>query len=170
MLVHRIGLVSALIAPAALLASCSDDSTPPTAAATEVSAAVVSAAVVPFTVRAPLDPFKIQALPDFLMHSKVRSDIVMQQLVFPVGTGGWHTHPGASFVYVLEGAIKLQRYDRKTGCTESPVFVAGQAYSEEPDEIHRSVVVSAVPAVLLVTRFNIPIGGALSTPVPNPGC
>jgi quercetin dioxygenase-like cupin family protein len=94
----------------------------------------------------------------------------MQRLVFAPGAGPWHTHPGPSFVYVIQGAIKVQRVIKKQRCTETPVFGAGSAYVEEADEVHRAVVVSAEPAVLLVTRFNIPIGGAITIPAADPGC
>jgi quercetin dioxygenase-like cupin family protein len=131
--------------------------------------AVAGVAVEPFTFRAPLDPYKIHQLPDFLMHSKARTDIVIQRSVFAPGPGMWHTHPGPSFVYVIEGEIKLER-STKDGCTETPVFVAGNAYSEVADEVHRAVVVSAEPAVVLVTRFNIPVGGLITIPAADPGC
>jgi quercetin dioxygenase-like cupin family protein len=81
----------------------------------------------------------------------------------------WHTHPGPSFVYVIEGQIKLERVT-KDGCTETPVFSAGNAYSEVADEVHRAVVVSSEPAVVLVTRFNIPVGGQITKPAADPGC
>jgi len=181
MVVHRYGLVCAVAAMGAALSSCNDDSASPTGvaatgaqtaqhAAHGASASVASASLEPFTFRAPLDPYKIHQLPDFMVHSQVRSDIVMQRSVFPVGAGPWHTHPGPSFVYVIEGAIKLERWSRKDGCTETPVHLAGTAYTEVADEVHRAVVVSAQPAVLLVTRFNIPVGGPLSSPASDPGC
>jgi quercetin dioxygenase-like cupin family protein len=81
----------------------------------------------------------------------------------------WHTHPGPSFVYVIEGQIKLDRVT-KDGCTETPVFSAGNAYSEGAVEVHRAVVVSSEPAVVLVTRFNIPVGGPITIPAADPGC
>jgi quercetin dioxygenase-like cupin family protein len=81
----------------------------------------------------------------------------------------WHTHPGPSFVYVIEGEIKLER-STEDGCTETPVFRPGNAYSEVADEVHRAVVVSAEPAVVLVTRFNIPVGAAITVPAADPGC
>jgi quercetin dioxygenase-like cupin family protein len=130
---------------------------------------VAGAALEPFTFRAPLDPYKIHQLPDFLMHSKARTDIVIQRSVFAPGAGMWHTHPGPSFVYVIEGQIKLERVT-KDGCTETPVFSAGNAYSEVADEVHRAVVVSSEPAVVLVTRFNIPVGGPITIPAADPGC
>ena len=130
---------------------------------------VAGVALEPFTFRAPLDPYKIQQLPDFQIHSKARTDIVIQRSVFAPGAGMWHTHPGPSFVYVIEGEIKLER-STEDGCTETPVFRPGNAYSEVADEVHRAVVVSAEPAVVLVTRFNIPVGAAITVPAADPGC
>jgi hypothetical protein len=82
----------------------------------------------------------------------------------------WHTHPGPSFVYVIEGEIKIERFTEKDGCTETPVFGPNNAYFEVADQVHRAVVVSAQPAVLLVTRFNIPVGAAFTIPAADPGC
>jgi len=147
--------------------ACSEDA--PVAPSMDHMTAVAGVAVEPFTFRAPLDPYKIHQLPDFLMHSKARTDIVIQRSVFAPGPGMWHTHPGPSFVYVIEGEIKLER-STKDGCTETPVFVAGNAYSEVAEEVHRAVVVSAEPAVVLVTRFNIPVGGLITIPAADPGC
>jgi quercetin dioxygenase-like cupin family protein len=103
------------------------------------------------------------------MHSKARTDIVIQRSVFAPGAGMWHTHPGPSFVYVIEGAIKLER-STKDGCTETPVFGPGNAYFEVADQVHRAVVVSTQSAVVLVTRFNIPVGAAFTIPAADPGC
>lgn len=124
----------------------------------------------PFTFRAPLDPYRIHQLPSFLMHSSARTDIVIQRSVFAPGAGMWHTHPGPSFVYVIEGEIRLDRFDAKDGCTQTPVSGPGQAYFEVANEVHRAVVVSSEPAVVLVTRFNIPVGGAITIPAADPGC
>jgi len=135
-----------------------------------MTADVVPLAVDPFTFRAPLDPYRIHQLPDFMIHSNAKTAIVIQRLVFAPGTGAWHTHPGASLVYVVEGEIKLQRFSEKDGCTETPVSGAGKAYFEVADQVHRAVVVTAQPAVLLVTRFNIPVGGAFTIPAADPGC
>ena len=148
--------------------ACSEDA-PVAPASMDHMTAVAGVVLEPFTFRAPLDPYQIHQLPDFLMHSKARTDIVIQRLVFAPGAGMWHTHPGPSFVYVIEGQIKLDRFT-KDGCTETPVSGPGNAYSEHANEVHRAVVVSAEPAVVLATRFNIPVGGAITTPAADPGC
>jgi quercetin dioxygenase-like cupin family protein len=166
-----------------LLAACADESSQPTGpaeaaasfaashgAAPHTTAGAALQATEPFTFRAPLDPYRIQQLPDFMVHSNVRTDVVFQRSVFAPGAGPWHTHPGPSFVYVVEGQIKLDRFTKKDGCMETPVFGPGSTYFEVADEVHRAVVVSAEPAVLLVTRFNIPVGGAITIPAQDPGC
>jgi quercetin dioxygenase-like cupin family protein len=133
----------------------------------------------PFTFRTTLDPDRIQQiqhLARLMARSKAGSDIVIQRLVFQPGAGPWHTHPGTSFVNVIEGEIKLERVlqeqnsNRKARCTTTPVFGAGDAYSEAADEVHRAVVVSAEPVVLLVMRFNLPAGAPITIPADDPGC
>jgi quercetin dioxygenase-like cupin family protein len=137
----------------------------------QVSAADLSTtSATPFTYRAAIDPFSIHQLPDLLMHSTARKDVVIQQSIFSPGAGPWHTHPGPSFVYVVEGQIKLQRHNAKDGCTETQVYGPGSLYFEVANEVHRAVVMSETSAVLLVTRFNIPVGGAITIPAADPGC
>ena len=168
------------VAAAALLACTGDAPSAPSAGAeagpadhgghAALAAANVETALDPFTFRATLEPFKIHQLPDFLMHSKATADVVMQRLVFNPGPGIWHTHPGPSFVYVIQGEIRLDRYTKKEGCTQTPVSSAGDVYYELADLVHRAVVTSAEPAVVLVTRFNIPVGQPITVPVADPGC
>jgi quercetin dioxygenase-like cupin family protein len=172
--------VSTLAATCLVLLAC-DENSQPTAVSREArsdagthtmhsSATVLAADLTPFTFRASLEPYRIHQLPDFLMHSTARKDIVIQRSVFNPGAGPWHTHPGPSFIYVIEGEIKLERHNAHQGCFETPVYHAGEAYSEVADEVHRAVVMSATPAVVLVTRFNIPVGAPITVPAANPGC
>ena len=165
-----------LAAACFLLLACADNTPAPTEVAhapahtMHSSATVLAADLTPFTFRASLESYRIHQLPDFLMHSTARKDIVIQRSVFNPGAGPWHTHPGPSFIYVIEGEIKLQRHNQQQGCFETPVYHAGEAYSEIADEVHRAVVMSATPAVVLVTRFNIPVGAPITVPAANPGC
>lgn len=162
------GSVLALLA-AGWFVACSENAPVAPTAMDHMTTDLAGVTLEPFTFRAPVDPYKIHQLPDFMIHSQARTDIVYQRLVFAPGAGMWHTHPGPSFVYVIEGQIKIERLT-KDGCTETPVFGPGNAYSEIADEVHRAVVVSIEPAVLLVTRFNIPVGGAITIPAADPGC
>ena len=86
---------------------------PTQTAGDHMSADVTTLALEPFTFRAPLDPYQIHQLPDFMIHSKARTDIVIQRAVFVPGAGPWHTHPGPSFVYVIEGEIKVERFNQE---------------------------------------------------------
>jgi quercetin dioxygenase-like cupin family protein len=171
---HSITKRLAFLGAALLLAACSDKTVAPTGpdaalaashSATQHGAAdPVQTAPEPFTVRASLDPFKIHTF-----HSRVSSDLVIQRNVFAPGAGPWHTHPGPSFIIVTAGQIKLQRFSPKHGCSETPVYNVGDAYVETANEVHRAVVVSSEAAVLHVTRF-LPVGAAITTPAPDPGC
>ena len=51
-----------------------------------------------------------------------------------------------------------------------PVYGPGNAYFEVPDQVHRAVVVSEQSAVVMVTRFNIPVGAPFTIPAADPGC
>lgn len=185
MLTRACSTILAVAAAAAALTACNDRSTPPTAVAPDHSAAnphamhagmgmVAATSPVevptPYTFRGAIDPFRIHQLPDFLMHSNTRSDVVMQRNIFNPGAGPWHTHPGISFIYVVSGQLRLDQVVAKETCVETPVYSAGAVYYEEANQVHRAVVVSTDPAVVLVTRFNIPLGGPVTIPAADPGC
>ncbi|MGQ0648643.1 MAG: cupin domain-containing protein [Gemmatimonadaceae bacterium] len=166
----------------ALLMACGESKDTPTAApgvravvqsphAAHMSSATINpTAYTPFTVRAPLSPFKIVQGSDFSIQSNVTSDVVMQQALFAPGSGPWHYHPGPSFIYVLPGQIQLERNIERNVCKKTQVFNPGQAYFEVGNQVHRAIVVSADSAVLLVTRFNIPVGAPFTIAANDPGC
>ncbi|HZA25061.1 MAG TPA: hypothetical protein VFA32_21110 [Dehalococcoidia bacterium] len=127
----------------------------------------------PFTHRAPLDPYRINQPPDFMVRSRARTDVVMQRLVVPPGDGAWHTHLGPSFLIVTQGQFKLTRFTEKDGCIETEVFGPAeerQALFEVANEVHRPTVLGTEDAVVYITRFNIPVGGAITIPAEDPGC
>lgn len=167
---HRLaGLLVALLAADGLAACSKDSPVAPGADHHQVSAAVAPAALEPFLVRATLDPYRIQDLPNFMIHSKASSDFIVQQSMF-TGTGPWHTHPGLSYAYVLQGHIKLQKFNRKEGCFETPVFGPGELYIKPPNELHRAIVVGDEPEWELIVRLDFPVGGPIATPADDPGC
>lgn len=167
---HRLaGLLVALLVAGGLTACSEDAPVAPDANHHQMTAAVAAAAPEPFAVRATLDPYRIQDLPDFMIHSKARSDFIVQQSMF-TGTGAWHTHPGLSYAYVLQGQIKLQKFTKKDGCFETPVFGPGDVYIKPPNELHRAIVVSQEPEWELIVRLDFPVGGEIATPADDPGC
>jgi hypothetical protein len=171
----RITTLVAIAGVSWLLVSCGDGSRTPTALdragpPQTPLADVTTTQLDPFTFRGPIDPYKILQLPDFMIQSHTRSDIVMQRIVFTPGLGAWHSHPGPSFVYVIQGQIKVREFSAKEGCSDSPVRGPGEVFFVQGDHVQRAIVVSSENAVLLVTRFNIPVGGAITIPAPDPGC
>ena len=158
-----------------LLAGCSDGGKAPTAVDRSSPpqaprADVIATALEPFTYRAAIDPYMILQLPEFMIQERVRSDIVMQRSVLAPGPGAWHTNSGPSFVYVIQGQIKTRDFSNTAGCTDSPVHGPGAIFFVPGDHIHRAIVVSSESAVLLITRFNIPVGGPITNSVSDPGC
>lgn len=151
------------------LVSCSEDAPVAPGATHNTSADVAAVALEPFTFRAPLDPYRVQQLPDFMIHSKARSDLIIQQSTF-TGTGAWHTHPGLSYAYVLQGQVKLQKFTKKDGCFETPVYGPGDVYIKPPNEVHRAIVVGEEPEWELIVRLNFPVGGPIGIPADDPGC
>jgi quercetin dioxygenase-like cupin family protein len=178
MMTKRISQLIAVV----LMAACSEGAETPTAAPDGMSGmamqpamdhmsnATTAVAATTFTVRATLEPYQINQQPDFMIQSKKRSDIVMQQSVFAVGAGMWHTHPGPSFIYVVDGNIKLEKVTKERGCIETPVYGPGDAYFEVGEQVHRAVVTSSTPATVLVTRFNVPPGQPFTIPAADPNC
>ena len=161
-----------------LCAACSDQTTSPSDGAdlthTGVSNAapqtvVLTALPEPFTARASLAPYFINQNPDLMLRSQVTADMAIQRLVTASGGGGgWHTHPGPSFAIVEAGAVRITRYDRKTGCTSTvygPNEAAGKTYYEVAGEVHIATVVSADPAVEYKVRLNVPAGAPFGNPV-----
>ncbi len=170
---------------AAFLLACGDSKDTPTAvpnarlaeqsvqsahSAHMSSATVNPMSYTPFTVRAPLKPYKIVQGRDFSIQSGATTDIVMQQSLFAPGAGPWHYHPGPSFIYVLQGQIQLERNVEPNLCRKTKVYNPGDAYFEVGNQVHRAIVLSADSAVVLVTRFNIPVGAPFTIAASDPGC
>ena len=169
---RNVAILTVAVLAAGGFIACSEDAPTTPGASHTMAADVAVTALDPFTFRAPLDPYKIQILPDFMIHSKARTDIVFQRIVLSATSpfGMWHTHPGPSFVYVIEGEVKVERFTKQDGCTATPVFGPGNAYFEIANQVHRAVVVSGQDAVILVTRFNIPVGEPFTIMAADPGC
>jgi quercetin dioxygenase-like cupin family protein len=105
-----------------------------------------------------------------MIQERARTDIVMQRSVLAPGAGPWHRNTGPSFVYVVQGQLKLQEFSDKSGCSYTQVRTPGEVYFIEADQIYRALVVSSENVVLMVTRFDVPVGGAIQIPVSDPGC
>lgn len=111
--------------------------------------------------RAALDPFHIQT-PDFKIHSKKPTDVVMRKTEIAVGGhSGWHTHPGPTFVIVTQGRLELTRAE---DCTPH-VFGPGEekeGFVEIGNDVHIARNAGKVPVVAYVTQLNVPVEGAFT--------
>ena len=155
------------------LAGCSDGGGTPTgppsgsSAFAAPQAALAAEDLVPFTVRAPFEPYFINQAPDLMLRSQVTADIAVHRLVTAPSEGAWHTHPGPSFAIVAQGQVMITRYSKKDGCT-SEVYGPGDTYYEVAGEVHRATVLQPETAVEYKVRFNTPAGQPFSSPAADP--
>jgi quercetin dioxygenase-like cupin family protein len=120
-----------------------------------------------FTYRATVDPYHFDS-DSFKVFQKDKQDVVMRQLtIAPGGNSGWHFHPGTTYVLVIQGALTNYHANDPT-CTGT-VISAGQAYVEPPGDVHNVRNEGTVPAVLVVTFLDVPVGGAFRLDAPRPG-
>ena len=100
--------------------------------------------------------FRTKGPVDFT-HSTVTID--------PMGSSGWHTHPGVVLVTVKSGSVVRYHED----CS-AEVFPAGSAFTESGR--HAGLVrneSATTPSVSYLT-FISPVGAALFVDADNPGC
>jgi quercetin dioxygenase-like cupin family protein len=80
---------------------------------------------------------------------------VVQNVVAPGGTFGWHSHPGPSLIVVKSGTMTFYHADDPT-CSPD-VRHAGDALIDSGTDVHVGRNLGTVDAVVIVTRF-LPIG------------
>lgn len=69
------------------------------------------------------------------LRSKGSSDLYVTEItITPGGHGGWHSHPGPSFIAVKEGQATL--YDDCDGAQTPHVYAAGAAFVEDAECVH----------------------------------
>ena len=100
-------------------------------------------------------------------QTKGSVDFVTQTITFdPLGSSGWHAHPGVVLVSVMSGS--LVHYDHN--CT-AVVQDAGSAFTESGDEPGLVNNVSTTTPVVVYVTFIVPAGTtALRIDKGNPGC
>jgi quercetin dioxygenase-like cupin family protein len=121
-----------------------------------------------------LDPvdikFKVGGADADIIHVRNAQETVMQQIVIgPGGHTGWHSHPGPAVVLVKAGELTLYSSDDPT-CT-GRTYPAGQAFVDSGQgHVHIARNLSQTQNTeLLVTYFDVPVGGMFRIDAPNPG-
>lgn len=85
----------------------------------------------------------------------------------PGGTSGWHRHPGAGIVNVVEGELEVVHAD---DC-HTRTYTAGEAYLEPPQDIHIVTNPSETEcAVVYGTFIGVPEGAPLQEMVEPQDC
>ena len=78
-----------------------------------------------------------------------------QAMIQPGGSSGWHTHPGATFVAVLQGEGTIYRVTG-SGCTGTKIGV-GTGFAQMPTELHSVHNEGTVPFIVY-TLYVLPRG------------
>ena len=105
----------------------------------------------------------------YTITHEANRDTSTQTLTFAPGAAtGWHTHPGPVVVIVQSGTLSL--WD-SVDCTRE-TYTAGQAVIVPGGSVFDLAQNedAAVPLVLTVTYYNVPVGGPLTTPAPAAQC
>jgi quercetin dioxygenase-like cupin family protein len=114
--------------------------------------------------------FKVGGLDQDNIHVRDAQETVMQQIVIgPGGHTGWHSHPGPAVVLIKSGELTLYSSEDPT-CT-GRTYSAGQAFVDSGQgHVHIARNLSQTQNTeLLVTYFDVPVGGLFRIDVPDPG-
>lgn len=125
---------------------------PETAMGTGVTAAIVDRATFPSAA---------------IIAGADERDVVVQSVTFaPGGHSGWHSHPGATVIYVVSGTFSFYP---ATTC-ERQNFTAGQGVVEQGGGVQLARNEGTEPLVLFVVYFDVPTAtpGAFRIDQPEP--
>jgi quercetin dioxygenase-like cupin family protein len=103
---------------------------------------------------------------DIKFQTKSRVDFAQATVTIdPLGSSGWHSHPGVVLVTVTSGTVTF--YDADCSFNTYP---AGSSFVESNGATGLARNESTTtPAVVYVT-YVVPVGAALRIDQPNPGC
>lgn len=92
-------------------------------------------------------------------------DLSFVTLTFSPGdVSAWHHHPGEVFVVIRSGILTVEN-----PCGGTVAYTAGEAFVEEPGDIHRAANYSGTTTII-DTLYVVPAGGPRSIPVSAPVC
>jgi quercetin dioxygenase-like cupin family protein len=101
------------------------------------------------------------------IETKEASDLhITEVTIQPGGNGGWHSHPGPSFIIVKSGTTTLYEGDDPT-CTPH-VFPTGSGLFEPAGDVHINRNEGSEPLVLVVVQL-VATGAPRRIDEPSPG-
>lgn len=100
------------------------------------------------------------------INTRHAQDAIVQSInVVPGGTSGWHSHPGPTIVVVKSGTLVLTDAQCR-----STTYAAGSAFFQPGGEVHFAANPSTTEQTVLWASYVLPVGAAIRTDAPNPGC
>ena len=103
---------------------------------------------------------------DYTVNGSEGTDVVIQKVTCePGATATWHTHPGAETAIIGSGALTIFFSDDPKCAGRE--FKPGQVFLGTP-AVHQAKNLGTDPVQLVVTYYNVPAGGAVTTPAPRP--
>ena len=92
---------------------------------------------------------------------------VVDNKFIPGGTTGWHSHPGPSLIFVVDGAITNYHGDDPSCAGQT--YTKGQSFVDEGgSDVHMLRNEGAVPAETIAVQF-VPAGANRRIEEPDPG-
>ena len=129
------------------------------------------------TARGDLDPLKVNTHFDNGAKVKIKTEgpieFVTQRIeVAPLGTTGWHFHPGENLNVVQQGTVTLYHDE---DCTAAVPYGPGTAFPTHPDEVHLARNESTTETVVLFATYfhpktTPPTAIRIDAPSPGEGC
>ena len=99
---------------------------------------------------------------------QIGTDVAMAQItVDPLGSSGWHSHPGGAIIVVKTGELTL--YRAVGDQCQIHTYSAGHMFIERPGEVDDVLNTGTIPYVLFVTFPRVPQGVSPRTDEPDPG-
>jgi len=114
--------------------------------------------------------FKIKDGREEVIHVPEAQETVMQQIIIgPLGSTGWHSHPGPAVVLIKSGELTVYSSDDPT-CT-GRTYSAGQAFIEHGQGLVQFAgnLSPSQNVEVWVTYFDVPPGGPFRLDAANPG-
>ena len=129
------------------------------------------------TARGDLDPLRVYTRFDNRARVNIRTfgavELVTQRIeIAPLGSTGWHFHPGENVNVVQEGTLTLYHDEH---CTVGVPYGPGTAFATHPDEVHLARNESTTETVVLFATYfqpktTPPTAIRIDAPSPGPGC
>lgn len=105
----------------------------------------------------------------YLQTHGLTDGYVVDNVIVPGGTTGWHSHPGPSIIFVVKGSVT--NYDSDVPHCAGHVYAAGSSFTDPGGrDVHMLKNEGTDPAETIAVQF-IPTGAARKTDEPTPaGC